>query len=97
MALTKQDEIKEHIDEKERLKKTETNEEKRNKMLKKILPKTKKRKTYKKMIGETDKDKDDIPVKTENMDTPDKDDMLPIGHQLDYRGVIVFLIIKLKI
>ena len=67
---------------------------KRNKIMKKILPKTKKKKVHKQMTGEPDKDEDDTPVDTENMDTADKDNMLPLGHQLDYRGVIVFLIIE---
>ena len=47
---------------------------------------------HKQTTGKPDKDEDDTPVNTENKDTPDKDDMLPLGHQLDYRGVIVFLI-----
>ena len=43
-----------------------------------------------KKTGETDKNEDDTPVKTENTDIPNEDGMSPLDHQLDYRGVIIF-------
>ena len=50
----------------------------KNKILKKILPKTKKKKVHKQTTGEPDKDENNTPVDIKNMDTSDNDDMLPL-------------------
>ena len=84
MALAKQDDIKELNNEKERLKKMKTNEEKKEHNPEKDSINNKK--VHKKTTGEPDKDNDDTPLKTENMDIPDEDDTSPFRPPIDLQG-----------
>ena len=84
MALAKQDDNKDLVNEKERQKKTKTNEENKESNLDKDSPSNKK--ALKGTTEESDGDEDVAPVEAKSVDAPDEDDTSPFRPPIDTQG-----------
>ena len=82
--LAKQDDNKELVNEKERQKKTKTNEEHKENNLDKDSISNKK--ALKGKTEEPDEDEDGAPVKAKSVDAPDEDETSPFRPPIDLQG-----------